>query len=53
MAFNGNEVVAIEVKNDLKKKNVDKHLNILKKFTQNQNEWHQIKGISIFSPTFP
>ena len=32
MAVNGNEVVAIEVKNDLKKKDVDKHLNILNKF---------------------
>ena len=32
MAVNGDEVVAIEVKNDLKKKDVDKHLTILKKF---------------------
>ena len=32
MAVNGDEVVALEIKNDLKKKNVDKHLNILKNF---------------------
>ncbi|MCY4524693.1 MAG: hypothetical protein OXB84_08145 [Halobacteriovoraceae bacterium] len=32
MAVNGDEVVVIEVKNDLKKKDVDKHLNILNKF---------------------
>ena len=44
LAANGNEVVAVEVKNDLKRKDVDRFLSILKKF-KNYFEDHKKKTI--------